>query len=295
MKVLLITGGNSSERPVSLSSAKNVKQTLQENGHTVKIYDLKKGYEPINILAKNFDILFPVLHGEEGEGGKLHRFLSKLNKPVVGTKNYKGLRSIWYKIAFKKYCDKAGITTSPWKRIKTEADIYKFGLPSVIKTSSGGSSLEVFIIKNKKDLDKNKKKIFSHKDLFVEKYISGTEITVGVLNNKALSVVEIISPSGEWFSYKNKYSSRTKEIPDAPSVDEKTKKQSQKIALSIHQHFDLGTYSRTDFIVGKDNKLYALEINTIPGLTEGSLIPKGAKAAGISFNELLETLLKSAK
>lgn len=294
MKVLLITGGNSSERPVSLNSAKNVKKALTSNGHKVKVYDLKKGYETLKELAKGYDILFPVLHGEEGEGGRLHKFLSKLKKPIVGTRNYKGLTAIWYKIKFKKYCNNAGISTSTWRLIKTEKDILNFGFPCVVKTSSGGSSLEVFILKTKSELTKNKKRIFSHHDLFAERYIKGTEITVGVLNNEALSVLEIISPNNGWFSYKNKYSSLTKEIPDAPSVDEKTKKLAKKIALSIHKNFNLGIYSRTDFIVSKDGTLYALEINTIPGLTSGSLIPKEAAVKGLSFNEFIETLITSA-
>ena len=105
MKVLLITGGNSSERVVSLISARNVKKALEENGHAVKLYDLVNGYKSIIKLSKNFDVLFPVLHGEEGEGGKLHKFLSKLKKPIVGTRNFKGLQKAWYKIPFKRYCD----------------------------------------------------------------------------------------------------------------------------------------------------------------------------------------------
>ena len=97
MKVLVITGGDSSEREVSLTSAKNVQKALKENGHDVKQYDLRKGYEPIIKLAKSFEILFPVLHGEEGEGGQLHEFISKINKPIVGTRNHKGLTKAWYK------------------------------------------------------------------------------------------------------------------------------------------------------------------------------------------------------
>lgn len=113
MKVLLITGGDSSEREVSLASAKNVEQTLQKNGHEVLLYDLRDGYEKLKETALQFDVFFPVLHGEEGEGGKLHKFLSKLNKPIVGTRNYKGLRKAWYKIPFKQFCDANGIKNFP--------------------------------------------------------------------------------------------------------------------------------------------------------------------------------------
>src|SRR3989344_9207361 len=148
MRIILITGGNSSERKVSLKSAKNVKKALKENGHKVKLYDLRDGYEKLKETALQFDVLFPVLHGEEGEGGKLHEFLSKINKPIVGTRNYKGLQEAWYKIPFKKYCDTNGILTSPWKIVKTKQDIIDFGLPCVLKASNGGSSHEVVILKS---------------------------------------------------------------------------------------------------------------------------------------------------
>lgn len=295
MKVLLITGGNSSEREVSLNSAKNVEKALIENGHTVFVYDLRLGYEPIIELSKNFDVLFPVLHGEEGEGGKLHKFLSKLAKPIVGTKNYKGLAEAWYKIPFKKYCDIEKIPTAPWKEVKDEHDVLKFGFPCVLKASNGGSSKEVTILKFNSDLDSKdvKKLINSSPKLYVEKFVKGPEITVGILNDKVLPVLEIVPPAGNWFNYESKYSPETKEIPFAPSVSKKLQKQAQEIALKIHKHFNLGTYSRTDFMTTRD-EVFVLEINTIPGLTSESLMPKAAKAAGMTFNEFIEELVKSA-
>lgn len=296
MKILIITGGYSSERPVSLRSAKNVKEALIQNGHKVKLYDLKNGYKPIIKLSKKFDVLFPVLHGEEGEGGKLHKFLSQIKKPIVGSRNYKGFEKAWYKIPFKKYLDKNKIQTAKWKIIKNKKDILKFGFPCVLKTSNGGSSREVAILKSEKDLVKsNVKNILSLKtQKFVEKYLKGVEVTVGVLNGKALPLLEIIPTKDSWFSYKTKYDSTTKEIPFAPSVNKKLQIKIQNTALNIHNFFNLGSYSRTDFIVSGEN-YYALEINTIPGLTSGSLLPKQAKAKGISFNRFVEILIKSAK
>jgi len=295
MRILILTGGNSSERRISFMSARNVKQALEQNHHKVTLYDLKKGYKPLRNLSRNFDVLFPVLHGEEGEGGILHNFLSKLDKPIVGTRNYKTMQKAWYKIPFKKFCDRNKILTPSWKIVKSEKDVLKFGFPCVVKTSSGGSSREVFILKSKQDLNKYKRKIFKHADLFAEQYITGTEVTVAVLNGKALPVLEIVPPKGGWFDYKNKYWSTTQEIPNAPSLNEKTKKKIREISLRIHNHFDLGSYSRTDFMVAEIGIPYVLEINTIPGMTQGSLVPKGAKAAGISFNEMMEMLMKSAK
>lgn len=296
MKVLIITGGDSSERKVSISSAKNVESALLENGHEVEIFDLKSGYEKLKEISLQFDILFPVLHGEEGEGGKLHKQLNEIGKPIVGIRNYKNLDIAWHKTSFKKYCRKFGIKTASWKLIKNNFDILNFGFPCVLKTSDGGSSKEVVILNEESDFNK-----FSFKKImrlrspkFVERYLEGTEITVGVLDGKALPVLEIVPPDGKWFSYENKYDGRTQEIPFAPSLSEDKQKEAQEIALKIHESFDLGTYSRSDFIVS-DDIIYALEVNTIPGLTSESLMPKAALAAGISFNEFLEVLLRKSQ
>ncbi len=295
MKVLILTGGNSSERKISFLSARNVKKTLEENGHKVKLYDLSGGYKPIIKISKNYDILFPVLHGEEGEGGKLHEFLSKIGKPIVGTRNYKGMKAAWYKIPFKKYCDKNNIQTSPWKIIKSKKDIINFGLPCVLKASNGGSSREVAILKTKKDINSVQvDRILLSKQAYVEKYLPGTEITCGILSGKALPLIEIIPTEDSWFSYKTKYVSSTKELINAPSINKRLQEKAKKIALKIHKFFNLGTYSRTDFIVS-GNFVYVLEINTIPGLTSESLLPKQAKAIGMDFGQFLEILLSSAK
>lgn len=295
MKILLITGGDSSEREVSLSSTKNVEKALIENGHDVKLYDLNQGYEHLADLSKEFEVLFPVLHGEEGEGGKLHKFLNELRKPVVGTKNYQGLEAAWYKIPFKKYCDENGIPTADWKEIKAKSDIVEFGFPCVLKASGGGSSREVSILKSESDLEleATRELLAMRKDLFVERYLPGTEATVGILNGEALPLIEIVPPVGEWFSYDNKYTPKTKEIPFAPSINQQIQKEIQEISVRVHNHFNLGSCSRMDFIIS-NGKPYILEVNTIPGLTSESLLPKAAKTAGMSFNEFIEELVKKA-
>lgn len=294
MKILIITGGNSSERKISLISAKAVKEALEKNKHTVKVFDLRKGLDQLNKILKNFDAIFPVLHGEEGEGGALQKYLTKRRVKFVGG-DYKGFNQGFYKIPFKKFCDQNKILTADWKVIKKPQDILAFGLPCVVKNSKGGSSREVIILTNEKSLtDKNLIRLLNLDDqIFVEKFLEGIEITVGVLDGKALPILEIIPPQGKWFDYKNKYSGETKEIPNAPSLTEKQRKESQKIAEKIHKTLNLGHYSRTDFIVSK-GKIYALEVNTIPGLTPNSLMPKAAKAAGLDFNQFIQKLISLA-
>lgn len=294
MKVLIITGGTSSERKISLMSAHNVKGALEEEGHKVKLFDFKKGLTVLKKKVYDFDVVFPVLHGEEGEGGSLQAFLSKLKVRFVGGDS-KGFRMGWFKIPFKKWSQKNNILTSDWKKIKNEQDLLSFGFPSVLKASNGGSSKEVVILKTKEDLKnpQTKKLLNSKLDLFVEKFLPGIEVTVGILENSPLPVVEIVPPKGGWFNYRNKYSGATKEITNAPSVNQDLQKLTQKIAATIHQKLKIGHYSRIDFIIS-GNKPYVLEINTIPGLTAESLLPKAARAIGISFPKLMDKLVNLA-
>lgn len=310
MKVLIVTGGNSSERKISLISTNAVKKALEENRYFVKPFDLKLGFKTLKQILPDFDVVFPVLHGEEGEGGDLQEFLLKQKIPYVGG-DPKGFKKGWYKIPFKRFCDQNKIKTAPWKVLSDKGDpssktpkddnllkiycqqIVKFGFPSVLKSSNGGSSREVVILKSEHDL-KNKAcqdLLNSGYDLFVEKYLPGIEVTVGILDNKALPVIEISPPAGGWFDYKNKYSGETQEIIGAPSLSEEIQKEVQKIALNIHQKLNLGPYSRIDFIVSK-NIPYVLEVNTIPGLTSESLFPKSAQAAGLSFPNLVKKLVE---
>src|SRR3989344_1724928 len=294
MCVLVVTGGNSSERKISLISAQSVKKALEENGYKVSLFDLKQGYPALKRLSKNFDVVFPVIHGEEGEGGKLHKFLSEIDIPYVGG-NYIGYRKGWYKIPFKQFCQENNFPTSDWKKIKTKKDIKSFGFPCVLKSSSGGSSREVVILNSIHDLKSYlcNKLLRSNLPLFIEKFLPGVEVTVGILENKALPIVEIIPPKGEWFDYKNKYTGKTKEIVNAPSINPKLQKLTAKIAEQIHQSLNLGPYSRIDFIIHSDIP-YVLEVNTIPGFTKESLLPKAALAKGISFPNLVKKLIEAS-
>ena len=212
--------------------------------------------------------------------------------PFVGG-DHKGFKQGWYKIPFKKWANKNNILTSDWKIIKSKEDILKFTFPSVLKSTSGGSSKEVVILKKQGDLKFSlaKKLLESNYELFIERFLPGIEVTVAILNSKALPVIEIIPPKGGWFDFKNKYSGETKEIINAPSVPKDLQKIAQKIAEVIHKKLNLGHYSRIDFIIS-DDKPYVLEINTIPGLTAESLFPKAAKAVGISFPDLMDKMIK---
>lgn len=293
MNILIVTGGSSSERKISLISARAVRKALLTNGHRVTMFDFKKGLVALKKLLPAFDMTFPVMHGYEGENGDLYSFFRSNKMPYVGS-DPKGARIAFDKMVFKKYCKRKKIPTADWMIVKNSKDIKRFGFPCVLKGAWGGSSNEVFILKSEKDLSHRMvSNILKLKNgCFVEKLLTGVEITVGILQAKALPVLEIVPPVGKWFDSKYKYSGETKEIPFPTSVTKKMQALSQKIALDIHIDLKLGSFSRTDIIV-QDSTPYVIEANTPGGVgfTPQSLFPKAAQAAGISFEDLIERLI----
>jgi D-alanine-D-alanine ligase len=301
--ILVITGGSSSERRISFMSAKEVSKSLRSQGYKVKLFDLKEGLSKLTTIVEGFDVIFPVIHGEEGEGGELQKFLQKLDKPFIGG-DWRSFKKGWYKIPFKRWCDQNNVLTPKWRSFPMlptwstpdvanhRKEILKFGIPCVLKTSNGGSSREVAVLKSKTDLNSYKvRRILSlNTPTLVEEYLPGIEITVGILGDTALSVVEIRPPEGEWFDYHNKYWGKTQELIDAPSLTEKQRKEIRDLTVRIHRELNLGHYSRIDFMF-HEGKFYAIDVNTIPGLTPGSLLPKCAQGAGLTYNQLIQRLV----
>ncbi len=296
MNILIVTGGNSSEREISFMSSTNVKHVLEANKHSVELFDFREGYEALAKALDRADICFPVMHGKEGEDGTLYRYLESSGKPFVGSDSA-GAKIACDKILFKSYCDEQGIATAAWSVITAQEDIRKFGFPCVLKAANGGSSHEVALLFHEHDLESEKvKTILSLTDhFFIERYLQGIEVTVGVLIDTPLPVIEITPPQDGWFDYEHKYSGKSQEIAFAPSLSEPVQKRAQEIALKIHRDLGLKSFSRTDMIV-VDNIPYVLEVNTPAGvgLTPQSLFPKATAAAGISFEEFVDTIIHAA-
>ena len=295
MKILIICGGISSEREISLISAEAIKNGLEATGYQAILFDFKQGYSELEKILENIDLIFPIMHGKEGEDGKLYRFLHSTGKPFIGS-DPDGARMAFDKILFKKYCNQRKLQTARWKIIKNSYEIESFGFPCVLKAANGGSSHEVMLLHSEQDLQNPQvKTIFSLDDHFyVETLLSGVEITIGVLGQQVFPVMEIVPPEKGWFDYQNKYSGESQEIPFAPSVKKDIQEDAQSIALQIHQELRLGSYSRADFIV-VDGVPFILEINTPGGVgfTPESLFPKAAKAIGMSFEELVKKIVES--
>lgn len=311
IKVAILMGGPSSEHEISLRSGENVFNNLNKEKYKAeKIIIDKQGNWPItlNELKENFDICFIALHGKYGEDGYIQLILEKIKMP------YTGSSSLVSALCMNKYLTieilkKENILTPnslliskiEWQRNK-EVIIKKiknyFNLPIVNKPNDHGSSYLIFLVKNFNDLEFSFEKIFkeSHYAL-VEEYIKGKEITCGVLDygikNSAYALLptEIIVRDREFFDYYAKYDSKLTLEITPPRLNHSLIEFIQKQALKIHNILNCRGISRSDFILTQDNKLYFLEINTIPGLTERSLIPQAALKTGISFESLIDRII----
>ncbi len=302
MRVLLIAGSWSPEREVSLKGAKSIKETLEERGHTVTLCDPSFEFDNLVKLAKEHDVSFINLHGSPGEDGLIQALLEQAHCKFQGGDAKSSLLAL-HKAAAKQIYREVGIKTADWHflPIKPKKDWQpNFEYPLFIKSVTGGSSIGTAKIHSFEELHRELAILFDENlQVIVEPMIDGVELTCPVLekDNELMALPPImIKPKGDtFFDFKNKYAEQggAEEICPAP-ISEDLTKEIQEQALKAHKALGLRCYSRSDFILTKDNELFMLETNTLPGMTATSLVPLAAKTVGISFGELLEILLQNA-
>ncbi|MDL1968354.1 MAG: D-alanine--D-alanine ligase [Deltaproteobacteria bacterium] len=300
LTIALISGGASSEREVSLKSGDQVHKALDKEKYKVIRYDPKTEINRLVADAPMIDAGLIILHGPFGEDGTVQGFLDLLGIPYQGT-GVLGSAIAMNKLASKKFYEKAGLSVPPYiafnrgEEINPEKIAYQLGLPLVVKPVQGGSSIGMSIIKSAATL-KHAVDIAFEQDnsILIETYIKGIEITVSVIGNEkleALPVVEIIPGKGhEFFDYEAKYTAGLTQETCPAIINEDLTKKAQEYAKTAHSALFCKGYSRTDMIL-KNNDIYVLETNTIPGMTPTSLLPLAAATAGISFSELLDKLI----
>ncbi len=321
----MVRGGPSSEYEVSLRSGAQVLKHLPENYKGFDILLDKNGDWHLNGFpqkpAKIFqavDVIFNALHGEFGEDGRVQQFFEAFNMPYTGSSVIPSALAMKKHLARKLFA-RYGIKTPAGFVFSQDSEEFLRDEPEyfaeqvfkampplwVVKPASCGSSVGVSICGSFEELARAIEKAFSYGDtIIVEEYIKGREATCGVLENfrdKAeyvLPPVEIVPPQGRFFDYEVKYDGSTREICPA-DFDLETKRQLEETASKAHQILGCRHYSRSDFIVssacaGRPRGIYLLEVNTLPGLTAGSLYPKAAVAAGLSYSEFLDHILQLA-
>ena len=343
MNIVVLAGGISSERDVSLSSGSLVCRALREKGHNAVMIDAFMGLEgysgTIEELFKNCsdehivkvdtlvpdidavrrarklksgaffgervleactyaDVVFIALHGGEGEDGRVQAALSLLDIKYTGT-DYLGSALAMDKDLAKMVFIAAGITTPKSITVDAKAEnagliMEKIGVPCVVKPVNGGSSIGVTIVKDAAELTSALENCGKYDPrALVEEFISGREFSVGVLNGKALPPIEII-PTGGFYNYECKYQSgATREVCPADITPEQEKKL-MDAALMAHESLRLGAYSRSEFILTAENRVYCLEANTLPGMTPTSLLPQEAAVVGYTYEDLCEEIVRTA-
>lgn len=347
MKVVVLAGGISTERDVSLSSGTMIYHALKKRGYEAIILDVYLGYEwedqeeekdctrvftkkkdwaeKIGAIAetnpnieqikalrpdgdKNFfgpnvirlcqqaDVVFMALHGENGENGKIQACFDLMGITYTGT-DYVSSALAMDKGLSKELFVLNKIPTPKGFRMKKE-EWQRGGeapfLPCVVKTCCGGSSVGVSIVRKNEEYEKALLDAFLYGDeVVVEQYIEGREFSVGVMDGKALPIIEI-APLVGFYDYKNKYQAGSTVETCPAHLPEEKSSEMQGYAEAAFKALRLRNYARMDFMMGKEGDIYCLEANTLPGMTPTSLLPQEAAAVGMDFESLCEEILKTA-
>jgi len=325
VRIAVLFGGDSMERDVSIASASQVVGALRSRGHEVIAVDSGRGRltadEERRLFAGRIDKLPPVksavaglptvvsapdladvdlvflaLHGGSGEDGSVQALLDLAGIPYTGSGRL-GSAVGWDKDVAKRLFLAAGVPTPEWLMAPQPVDIIaqRIGFPLIVKPNGQGSTVGLTLVQSQKELAEALDLAATFdEDVMIERYIPGRELTVGILEDRALAVGEIIPKTGPIFDYAAKYQvGGAEEIFPADITPEQTAR-AQDLALRVHRALKLDVYSRVDFRMDPDGGLWCLEVNTLPGLTSGSLLPRAAAAVGISFPELCERICRGA-
>jgi D-alanine-D-alanine ligase len=294
-KVGVLLGGFSAEREVSLVSGEAVSKTLHDSGYRVV---------PIEVDAqgawmsgvREIDVAFIALHGKFGEDGAVQGFLELAGVPYTGSGVLASALAMNKPMA-KRIWEAHGLPTPQWQVIEKDAvwDLRKdFAYPVVVKPCAEGSSVGVSIVRSRERLHSGLAEAFRFDpQALVETYISGKEVTVGILGARALGAMEVIA-KGEFHSYEVKYTAGREDFimpaPLAPAVYERV----LTVALAAHRVLGCAGYSRVDTRVNERDEVFLLEVNTLPGFTSLSYLPRIAAYVGLSYSDLVEAILQQA-
>lgn len=293
-KILVVKGGFSSERDVSLVSGEKIAQALKNKGYEVIEHDLRDTSVFLQALSEQKpDAVFNALHGNFGEDGEIEGLLDMLQIPYT----HSGLRACvlgMNKDLAKMIAIDNGVKTAPFETMTYQEFLTKktsLKKPYVVKPTSDGSSVGVFIVENDED---EQKVFYEHQDerLIIEKYIPGRELTVAIVDNKPCAVTEL-KPRKDFYNYEAKYTSGATEHILPADLNPEVYRQALDAALKMHRLLGCHFISRSDFRYNDDDGLVFLEVNTHPGMTPLSLVPEQAKYVGISYDDLCAMLVEN--
>lgn len=300
-RIGVLAGGTSAERDVSLKSGDAIYKALLNRGYDAVFIDAADDLCE-SLKKNNVEIAFIALHGGHGENGAIQGLLEVMGIPYTGSGVLASALAM-DKEASKKVFLYHDIPVAPFvvinrkqsgEKINTRfiTTFVDFSLPWVIKPVAEGSSIGVSIVKSEEEIDDAVKEAFSYgRKIIIEKYIRGKEIQIGILGQTVLGGVEV-RPSKEFYSYEAKYTPGLTQYILPPDIDNLAYDTLKDMALKAHNALGCSGATRVDFILDESNMPYILEVNTIPGMTETSLLPKIAKLSGMDFPDLIEEILK---
>lgn len=337
MKIVVLAGGTSTERTVSITSGTGICKALRQKGHQAILVDIFCGIENVdrenpfpseydvdaaseymsafndrieqmkkerrsffgpNVLklCEAADIVFLGLHGANGEDGKVQATFDLMGIKYTGTGYLSSALAMDKGITKQMFLMNNVPTPRGVSMVKEEmtTDLKALGMefPVVVKTCCGGSSVGVYIVNDQAEYEQALKDAYSYEnEVVVEEYIKGREFSVAVVDGKAYPIIEI-APIQGFYDYKNKYKAGSAVETCPAELPEEITKQMQHYAERVAEVLGLNTYSRSDFLLNKNNEIYCLEANTLPGMTPTSLLPQEAGVLGINFNQLCEKLIE---
>jgi D-alanine-D-alanine ligase len=331
MRITVLTGGTSSERDVAIASAVQIVRALRSRGHAVAVVDTARGYIPesdeshllsgtvgkeppaleelvglergllLSGLAslpviRNAEVIFLALHGGRGEDGTIQAVLDVMGVPYTGS-GALGSALAMDKDVAKRLFRTADILTADWMMTPATAEEAgrRLGWPLVVKPSKQGSTVGLTVVKDPLDYDAAIELAGRYDDeIMIEAFVPGRELTVGILDQRALGVGEII-PQHEVFDYECKYTPGMSEEIFPADLPDAVADECRRLALRAHEALKLGGYSRVDFRLTPGGELVCLEVNTLPGMTSTSLMPQSAAVVGIPFPELCERICLASR
>ncbi|MBU1044879.1 MAG: D-alanine--D-alanine ligase [Candidatus Omnitrophica bacterium] len=293
----ILMGGFSSEREISLKSGTAVCQALRNLYDKIIVFDFKTEQELIEKLKKiKVDCMFNALHGRFGEDGQVQKILDDLNILYTGS-GAAACALAMNKVAAHQVFKQHGLTVPEYQvfnKNSEQSQGFYADFPLVVKPAMEGSSIGLSIVDDPQALFLAlKQALLLDQDIIIEKYISGREITIGILEDRPLPVIEV-KPKNKFYDFQSKYTVGMTEYIIPAQLPEKIIEQVQDLAIKAHKALGCDCFSRVDMIIDHQNNPFILEVNAIPGLTETSLLPKAARALGIEFPELCQKMIRAA-